>query len=233
MTNKADYVDDDTNSGTCVSDPKTECFFQVLAIHGLEHPSLITQSIYFSQNYANISGSTLYGRLLDRCAVSQFAAVHYNLSNFYQNYRYEGNGVSYFKDVSTGQTTSMSSYPVRVCLCISNKHNCTYQRHIEAKKGQMFTVSFVAVDQIGVPVRATIQTSLSYAGSGLAEGQLAKEIDGKCTSLTFNVVSPHNSENLTLYASDGPCKDADLSKKTIEIHFLPCSCPIGFQISGK
>ena len=129
----------------------------------------------------------------------------------------------------------MSSYPVQlqVCLCINNKHNCTYQRHIEVKKGQMFTVSLVAVDQIGVPVRATIQTSLSYAGSGLAEGQLAKEIDGKCTNLTFNVVSPHNSENLTLYASDGPCKDADLSKKTIEIHFLPCSCPIGFQISGK
>ena len=32
---------------------------------------------------------------------------------------------------------------------------------------------------------------------------------------------------------DGPCKDTDLSKKVITIDFLPCSCPIGFQISGK
>ena len=30
------HVDNDTNSGTCASDPKTECFFQILAhIHGL------------------------------------------------------------------------------------------------------------------------------------------------------------------------------------------------------
>ena len=80
--NKADYGGavyvDDTNSGTCASDPKTKCFFQVLAIHSLHYQHLKTQSIilYFSQNYATISGSTLYGGLLDRCAVSQFAEVH-------------------------------------------------------------------------------------------------------------------------------------------------------------
>ena len=89
------------------------------------------------------------------------------------------------------------------------------------------------MDQISQPVNATIQTFLNFTGSGLAEGQLARKIPAKCTDLTFNVVSPHSSKNLTLYALDGPCKDADLSKKTIEIHFLPCSCPIGFQISGK
>ena len=50
--------------------------------------------------------------------------------------------------------------------------------------------------------------------------------------MTFNVVSPHNSEYLYLYASDGPCKDAGVSKMTVEIHFLPCSCLVGLQISG-
>ena len=34
---------------------------------------------------------------------------------------------------------------------------------------------------------------------------------------------------MTLYASDGPCKDAKLSTKTFNIQFLPCTCPIGFQ----
>ena len=33
--------------------------------------------------------------------------------------------------------------------------------------------------------------------------------------------------------SIGPCKDADLSRRVIKVHFLPCSCPIGFQISGN
>ena len=70
----------------------------------------------------------------------------------------------------------------------------------------------IAVDQVGKPVNATIQTSLDFTESGLAEGQLTREIPAECTDLTFNIVSPHNSENLTLFASDGPCKDADLSR---------------------
>ena len=227
------YVDDDTNSGTCASEPKIECFFQVLAIHSEESEDLKTKSMSFSQNYASISGSILYGGLLDRCAVSLFAEVHKKHSYSDQNYKYEGNGVSYFKDISTGESNLVSSQPVWVCSCISSEHNCTHQSQIEVKKGEMFTMSFVAVDQINQPVNATIQTSLNFAGSGLTEGQLAKEIDGKCTNLTFNVVSPHSYETLTLYALDGPCKDADLSNKKIEIYFLPCSYPIGFQISGK
>ena len=97
----------------------------------------------------------------------------------------------------------------------------------------MFTVSLVAVDQIGNPVNAIIQASLSYTESGLSEGQLTRKIPGGCTDLTFNVVFPHSSEELTLYASDGPCKDPELSKTTLEMQFFPCSCPIGLQPSGK
>ena len=129
--NKADYggavyVDDDTDSGTCISDLKTECFLQVLASNNFifSNKYLKTQSIYFSQNHANISGSTLYGGLLDRCAVSQFAEVH-NKYKFFQNYEYNYNGISYFKDISTGDSSFISSLPVQVCLCISNQHNCT------------------------------------------------------------------------------------------------------------
>ena len=66
-------------------------------------------------------------------------------------------------------------------------------------------MSLTAVDQIGHPVKANIQTLLNYTDSGLAEGQLTREIPGECTDLTFNVVSPHSYERLTLYASDGPC----------------------------
>ena len=220
------YVDDDTNSGTCASDTKIECFFQVLAIHGIEDHPHITKSMYFSQNYASISGSTLFGGLLDRCAVSQFAEVHYK--HFPD--KYIGNGENI--NILIGENTLISSLPAQVCLCVSNEPNCTHQRHIKVKKGHTFKFSVVAVDQIGQPVNATIQISLHFTESGLAEGQLARTIPAECTDLTFNVVSPHDLENLTLYASDGPCKDADLSSTKTEIHFLPCSCPIGLQVSG-
>ena len=248
------YVDDYTNPGTCATLLETECFFQVLAIYGLYYIRLAsnrtteTQNIQFTQNYARVSGSTLYGGLLDRCTVSQFAEIRH-INRQYLGRR--GEGKDYFDDIAISKyynldrfgnildkfliTTniSISSPPVNTCLCIRNELNCTYQNHVtEVKKGQTFVVSLVAVDQIGQPVNATIQTSLSFTESGLAEGQLAREIPGECTDLTFNVISPHNSERLTLYASDGPCKDVALSVGTVAIHFLPCSCPIGFQILG-
>ena len=249
--NSADYggaihVDDDTNSGTCTSNTETECFFQVLTLYNFDlYSRLRIQSMHFSQNHANISGSTLYGGLLDRCAVSPFAEVHIM---YPRDFKDRGDGIAYFKNVSTptyfsykhfmeiaiDANLSVSSDPVRVCLCFNADQNndCTHQHYTKIKKGQTFILPVVAVDQVGQPVSATIQISLRFTESGLAEGQLARNIPAECTNLTFNVVSPHKSENLSLYASDGPCKDAELSSAAIEINFLPCSCPIGLQVSG-
>ena len=67
------YVDDDTISGVYTSDPKTEYFLQELALYDIYLVVPVqTQSIYFSENCAllSTSGSTLYGGMLDRCAVS-------------------------------------------------------------------------------------------------------------------------------------------------------------------
>ena len=236
------YVNDDTNSGTCTNDSKTDCFFQSLAhISGLYRLSetsstsinyarniLKTESLYFSKNSASISGSTLYGGLLDRCAVNQFSEVHilYN-----QEYRDGGNGITYLKHISTVTDTSISSLPLKVCLCMDNEHNCTHQSRntIEVRKGATFTVSLASVDQINHPVDGLIHASLNFAESAVASGQATREIPAKCTNLKFNIISPNNTEQLTLYALDGPCRDADLSKISIDINFLPCSCLIGLQ----
>ena len=228
------YVDDDSNSGSmCTSDSKADCFFQVLALHSHNRIDAKIQLIYFSHNQANVSGSTLYGGLLDRCVASQFAEVYS---------KDPCGGVAYLKGISLppngdGEANffaTISSSPVKICLCITNEYKCFHQLQThEVKKGAPFNVSLVAVDQLKQPVKATIHASLKSTQSGLSEGQLTAEIGGECTNLTFNIVSPHEYEELTLYAIDGPCKDADLSRRQIKVHFLPCSCPIGFQISGK
>jgi predicted outer membrane repeat protein len=231
------YVDDNTNSGSmCTNDSKAECFFQVLALHSQNRTqsNAKTQYTYLYNNRANISGSALYGGLLDRCVVSQFAEIYPKDPR---------DGVAYLKRISLppdgGEgidfNGTISSSPVKVCLCIENGHNCSHQLlPVETvRKGAPFIVSVVAVDQIKQPVNANIHASLQFPESGLSEGQLTAEIGGECTDLTFNIVSPHEYEVLTLYAIDGPCKDADLSRRQIKIHFLPCNCPIGFQISGK
>ena len=48
------FVDDNTNSGTCVSEPKTKCFLQVLAVYNniALNRNFTTQCMYFSQNHA-------------------------------------------------------------------------------------------------------------------------------------------------------------------------------------
>ena len=52
------YIDDDTNSGKCASDTKSE---SVLAIHGVVYQDIKSRAYnYFSLNFADISGSTLY-----------------------------------------------------------------------------------------------------------------------------------------------------------------------------
>ena len=249
--NSADYggaihVDDATNSDSCASNTETECFFQILALYSFDsglRTGIRTQSMHFSQNHANISGSTLYGGLLDRCAVSPFADVH---NKYPRAFKDRGGGIAYFKNVSIptyrvylrgfveiviDANLSISSDPVRVCLCFSADQNndCTHQHYTEVKKGQTFTLPVVAVDQIGQPVSAAIQTSLHFTESDLAKSQLIRKIPAECTNLTFNVISPHKFESQSIYALDGPCKDAELSSATVEIHFLPCSCSIGFS----
>ena len=148
-------MNDDTNSGTCAGDPnlRTECFFQVLAfysrfLHDRSINPRLLNFMYFSNNSADISGSTLYGGLLDRCAVSQFAEFDVD------NNRGGGNreGIAYFKNVSTIANVSVSSGPVQVCFCTisSSMHDCTDQdRKFKVKKGEAFTVSLIAVDQVG------------------------------------------------------------------------------------
>ena len=223
------YVEDGTNSGICASNSRSECFFQVLATHSYPIPG-VSHVISFAQNYASISGSTVFGGLLDRCTVSPFAEIH-NIIGI----QYNKKGIDYIGNVSSfSEQSSISSQPVQVCLCTNESPQCSNNQvnSIRIRKGETFTVSLVAVNQNGRPVNAIIQSSLNFTESGLAEGQLSRKITTNCTNLPFNVVSPHNSEELTLFASDGPCQNAELSRRSIKIEFLPCTCPLGFQPSG-
>ena len=70
----------------------------------------------------------------------------------------------YFDLVSTNiSETFISSQPVQLCICTENYPNCSYdqQRHIKVKKGEIFTISLIAVDQMYQPVDATINPRLS------------------------------------------------------------------------
>ena len=122
--------------------------------------------IRFIQNHATGSGSTLYGGLLDRCAISTFAEVQ-KVGNYREG---NANGLTYFNGISVFTNISLFS---KVCICADNDSIVCTQRYDiskEVRKGEVFILRVVTVDQAGHPVDATIQSSLKHASSGLDEG---------------------------------------------------------------
>ena len=252
INNSADYggaiyVDDDTNSGTCMStsykvySTSTECFLQTLITLIRKETNLQSEVIanpintLFLNNIAHIAGSTIFGGLLDRCSMSPFIAQsdkpprdEDTLGNI--------DGITYLNSISNisdADSRTITSKPVKVCFCSSNQPNCNVTNtpliiHRQVQKGKNFTVSLVAVDQVKNIISAVIYSSPKSNESGIGDGQLIQSTGENCTDLTYSISSPNDYEELLIYA-EGPCKDATLSQGLIQIHFLPCTCSIGFE----
>ncbi len=217
------YVDDEaaTTCSNKSSDPiYKECFIQTIAVYEKANDWVTTgfnyANIKFLNNTAEGQGSLLYGGLLDRCAVSEYAELRDNSSIV------NASPLTYFDTLIINSTTNFSdseiaSDPVRVCFCEYDKTiNCTKTLDILSKPGQGFIITLLAVNQLCVPVESKVIAYLSgNVSSHLGEDQLEHNIDATCTDLEFSVFSTH-SEKLTLYA-DGPCADNDISHAIVDI----------------
>ena len=218
------YVADNTNSDAC--SPDNECFIQILALYQY-YIKERKVNVLFSGNTASEQGANIFGGLLDRCIPSPFAEVYRLLEAPPSNY----SGVSYVGDITNIRALgTISSLPVRVCFCKSNgEPDCSYQPPtINIKKGEIFTVPLVAVDQVNHSIDANIISSLSSQDGGFSKGQQTQSVGRNCSNVTFNVFSPHDSETINLFA-DGPCGSSKLSIEHLNIQFINCTCPIGFQ----
>ena len=239
------YVADETNFQQCASvsymnlNVDTECFLQVTSPVSIDMEKYNYLSIDFAQNTAKISGSTLYGGLLDRCTLDPKAEISLQNVLIKNNTGGPVQGSDFFNNIShidAIDNHTISSKPSSICFCNiddpdthSNKY-CFIESHsINVTKGQLFTVSVVAVDHINQMIsNVSIYASLHYPDSGMGEGQMYQSTKESCTTLNFNICSKNATETLTLYP-EGPCKNATRSQKTIVITFFNCSCPIGFS----
>ena len=236
IENSADYgaavfVDDNTKYSTCLATaasltPETECFFRVYdfdTYYAIMASVQVESIVTASNNTASHSGSGLFGGLLDRCIPSLVDNV---ITIVADNGMY-ANGLVNFLSISNINSNSITSAPVRVCFC-TNLPNCSLKSLTkEVQKGQPFTVSVTAVDQVGAPVSAKILSYLSSTQGYLGKGDNIQLANG-CANLSFTVFSLSDSETLNLYA-DGPCRDSDLSRLTVTVDFSLCTCPVGFQ----
>ena len=196
----------------------SECFIQTLYLYDTTNVQVSQYNVLntiMSNNKANASGANIYGGLLDRCTVDPLTPYHHLTGWEYLQ-----------KTVNFNSSKSITSDPVRVVLC-SNSF-----LQISILKGGEFKVPVMAVDQIGNPVSAIVLNSvITKSGVGrLKEGQTEQSISAHCTNLTFNVFSADDEAQLLLFAR-GPCMNSGISKVLVNISFLPCICPIGFQSS--
>ena len=221
------YVADNTNFGACF--PDVECFIQTLALYDDLSWIINTTNIFFSGNTAITSGSNLYGGQFDRCVPSTFAEVYLLVPQ--QTYY---SGVSYIQDQSDISLESMASLPARICFCFDEnmEPDCSYQPPpIDIRKGDAIEISLVAVDIVNRTLPANITSSLASPDGGFREGQQKQSVGRNCTNVIFNVFSPHETETIDLFA-DGPCGSSSPSMRHLDIRFLNCTCPVGFQHSN-
>ena len=230
------FVNDKTYLDVCASNSyseyktETECFFQALYNDINIKKTGCKHWVNFMNNTA-MRGSVLYGGLLDRCTVSPMADI-YNKSIYTTKLSQSINGVTYFLSEgglsSQNTTDEIASDAVRICFCQNTTYDCSFRRpNIDVRKGEKFTLSVVAVDQINHTVKTSIH---SYLPDGsLGEGPQLKQASQKCTDLVFNISSQNSSVELILYTDPSPCRMLSLSFLGIKINFTECKCLIGFR----
>ena len=234
------YVVDETYFGLCARGPESgdivaECFIQVFcqSMLCLQDRSRGSHAIKFITDRTDFqpSQSVIFGGLLDRCLPDPRAEVF--------AYSYMGDkidGMTYLKLISNlNDTRVITSRPVRVCFCTpDNRPDCSYELPVVyIEKGQNFSVSLVAVDQVNRTLPSVmIYGSLNHLRSSLGEGEMTQVTGNACTNLTYSIFSPHSFETLILYA-EGPCRNVSWSQKIVNVSFKPCRCPIGFQPQPK
>ena len=252
---------DDTNVGVLCQSAiyntemyQSECFLQTLGVHTFGYIHMNFINTFFMNNIAHQSGSDIYGGLLDRCTINPLAevAAYINIKAGFDyikattqieqiidysafNHQPDSTKLDHFvKTISNSDVKGLiSSDAVQIQFGSDNVISPDYSHpNVLIKKGETFSISLVAVDQVGNPLNATIVSSLSSeSGNGhLKDSQVARQIGDQCTELQYNVYSVDDSAQLYIHA-DGPCGDIGISSKRLDLIFLPCICGVGYHPS--
>ena len=239
----------DIEDSRCLKDIENICFLQTSGLYASKiFPHSFNKSpplISFTNNTATETGSDMYGGLLDRCYSRNFYNKYkgiqllqllssFTWAAYKQRIVFPDNRTIFYRRVINISEfyDHISSDPVRVCFCKNAVINCSFAHpRVLKKKGESFTLSLVAVNQVGKPLKATIISSLKPDNGEigrLGTGQQQRQISDHCTELELKVYSSGTKAAVELYA-DRACKNRGISKQEVNITFLPCTCPVGFE----
>ena len=237
------YVSDNGMCNLSTKSTVNECFIQTLAMYGpmsadIDSNDTRHQNIDFINNTAMQSGNSLFGGLLDRCSVSQFAEV--NINNVNMDYTISNGtiiveGYEYFKKISNIQDIDIGSHPVRVCFCTNRQPNCSHHHDpIPVIRGRQTNIplSLAVVDQIDNPLHEVTVYSQFHSGNYICQHHI-HSIDGSCIKISFGVPSNNDTEELILFLGEGPCKDAPESQARVTLEYFCPQCLVGFELDDS
>ena len=168
--------------------PKQNCFFQ---LPGQNLTSgLFDVQLIFKNNSAGTAGSVLYGGAIDHCKLTGLKSSSSG-EVFDMLVQYERDNT----------TSSISSYPFRICPCENNSPNCSKSSKVlSVYPGNSYQVSVVAVGQRDgiIPAKVEIVDECKLLCS-----QIVQNTSKTCTTLNYTV-DPQQKATLNLYA-DGHC----------------------------
>ena len=160
-----------------------------------ESSQLNYRNIFFHSNFAHISGSDIFGGALDRCRVNVFPEFSRNFFEFFANNRrlvgfdiikliaqfdidFDYNQVTYpFRPVNnlTKQDVIglVSSNVFQLCFCANDdSYTCSaHHPRVYIKRGHLFTLRAIIVDQVENPVNGTALASVITDNTCLGVGQ--------------------------------------------------------------
>ncbi len=189
-------------------------------------------------NYADEAGSGLYGGHLDYCRLEIWGNDLYNQNSTIPTNVFDKSNTEVFRWTfqntpalpNISQSSFISSDPIRVCLCISNKPHCSItERQVTAFPGGTLYISIVATGQSNGTVPSVITAKLIDTETVIDSYQGVQSANKTCTTLEYRI-SPKSrfgtSINFTMTLhSESPCA----TPLAIIVHLLPC--PKGFELS--
>ena len=238
---------------------QAECFIQTLRTYNSVNGTNITYiNTFLTNNTALISGSDIYGGLLDQCTMPSGAKLYSvyihiieklygfdyikattQIEHIIDYSQYARSHPEYLiNNITKSDVKELISSDGILNFCSNHvqSHNHSHPA-VSINKGELFTVSVVVIDQVGNPVNATVSSSLSSeSGNGhFKGGQSEQKVGNQCTELEYNVYPQDSSAQLHIHLyADVPCGyNIEASNLTLNLTFLPCECPVGFQPSSS
>jgi predicted outer membrane repeat protein len=192
------------------------CFLQVEPFESIETGYVEVSS---HNDMAGVDGSFLYGGLLDRCRLkSQLWDAGIEILTSYGAIAITSSSVN---------RRRVTSKPYDLCFCRNNDTDiftCTKTLSIEVYSGQIFSVSLLAIAQMGTT--STLVTAITSSRAKLEIYQTSQLLPGHCYPLSYTLYSTQSHEEVILYPN-GPCRDNGQARVVINATLLPC--PDGFS----